>query len=321
MDRRLFLTALAVCAGATAGETYGQGRAWDQVVGLTVADRDNPHYRFSSFLVSSVDQKRRYWIQVGVPRRAPPARGYPAIYMLDGNAAMASITEADLAELDALSPPVLVAIGHDTHARNDVIARAYDYTPPVVRDGAVVDAVVRGRPGGGADIFSDLIEKTIKPRIETTAPIDHERQTLWGHSYGGLFALHILATRPGLYRNYAAGDPSIWWHDGVLSDEFDAVAPSKLRDRTVRIMAGGGRNTTRNASTPPGARPVPPPPPQPGRPKDTTRDTPPKAGVADAFVKRLRAAGVDATYEEFDGLNHGQMLPASLKPALRLAAR
>lgn len=322
MDRRFFMTAAAACAGA-AGHAAAQGRPWDQVVGPTVADRGSPHYTFTSFLLASADQKRRYWVQVGIPKRPAPAKGYPAIYMLDGNAAMAAITEADLAELDALSPPVLVAVGHDTHARNDVIARAYDYTPPVSRDGGEIAPIVRGRPGGGAEIFAELIETAIKPKVESLAPIDRERQTLWGHSYGGLFALYVLAAHPEFYRNYAAGDPSFWWHDGVLVTQLDALSPSRIRGKTIRIMSGGGR--TARTSTAATARPAPQPAPRPQpvveRPADTSLGAPPRPAVASDFAKRFSAAGVDVAYQEFDGFSHGQMLPASLGPALRLAAR
>src|SRR5690606_6559257 len=43
-------------------------------------------------------------------------------------------------------------------------------------------------------------------------PIDESRQTLYGHSYGGLFVLHALRTQPGAFQRYVAASPSLWWN-------------------------------------------------------------------------------------------------------------
>src|SRR3546814_5939847 len=43
---------------------------------------------------------------------------------------------------------------------------------------------------------------------------------LYGHSLGGLFALHMLYTRPGAFRTIIAASPSIWWdNQAILAEE------------------------------------------------------------------------------------------------------
>ncbi|MBF3166256.1 ferric enterobactin esterase PfeE, partial [Pseudomonas aeruginosa] len=72
---------------------------------------------------------------------------------------------------------------------------------------------------GGADAFLDLLRDGMRPAVAAQAPLDTARQTLWGHSYGGLLVLHALFTRPGEFARYAAASPSLWWRDGAILGE------------------------------------------------------------------------------------------------------
>lgn len=331
---RFIASAAALCLACVLPANAQQAqavRAWDRPVGPTIADQQGTPYRFETVKMSSEDGKRHYKIQIGIPARSAPASGYPVIYMVDGNAAVASIDMADLQAIDALSPPVLVAIGYDIDTRHDVIARAFDYTPPVIQDGVALEHVEeRGRRGGGADIFLDYIETRIKPEVESLARIDRSRQTLWGHSYGGLFTLHAFFTHTDRYQRYVAGDPSLWWHDGVLVRTAQAFDPARGKGRKVAIMAGGGRPRTvapagataavgASAATPSAATPAERAAPTPPA---VARDEDPRAkwSVQD-LAKSLQDAGLDVTFERFADMSHGQMLAVSLKPALRIAAQ
>ncbi|HYG68165.1 MAG TPA: alpha/beta hydrolase-fold protein, partial [Anaeromyxobacteraceae bacterium] len=67
---------------------------------------------------------------------------------------------------------------------------------------------------GGADAFLGFLEQEVVPFVEQryrTAPL----RILGGHSFGGLFALHALTERPGLFRAYVAASPTLTW-DGEL---------------------------------------------------------------------------------------------------------
>lgn len=271
-------------------------RNWDKPVGPTIADVQSSIYRFEQIMMNSVDGKRHYRVQIGIPKSAPPATGYPVIYMLDGNAALATLTAADLQRLSTRSAPVIVALGYDTQARHDTMARAYDYTPPVSpASKSAEDVMVRGRPGGGADIFLDLIVSQIKPAVQALAPIDRSRQTLWGHSYGGLFTLHTLLTRPELFTRYVAGDPSIWWGNGAVLQSAHTLNPKIDASKTIVMMVGGQRRSGGQV---------------PGEAFES----------AQSLSKRLAATGAITRYESFPDFSHGQMLEASLRPALDVAS-
>lgn len=319
MKHRLLMAAGLGLVLSLTGQMTAHGQArWEQPVGATIADRSSPEYTFTSFKLASADAERTYWVQVAIPARPAPEDGYPAIYMVDGNAAMATLTEDVLKALDVMSPPVIVAVGYDTGHRFDVLARAYDYTPPVTRDGKKIDPIVRGRPGGGAEDFTNLIHNQVKAEVRKLAPIDTSRQTLWGHSYGGIFTLYTLSAHPDYYQNYVAGDPSMWWHDGALVPALMGIPEGSLEGKKVRILVGGGRRARAAATTP--TTSSTPPAPQPDRLPDTTVGTASPPDVSRNVAIHLGDAGADIIYSEFPRLHHGEMLKASLIPALKLAA-
>ena len=229
----------------------------------------------------------RYRIQVAA-LGTPPAAGYPVLYLLDGNAAMAALTAAHAA------PPLragvlLVAVGYDTDAYFDTDARSLDYTPPLPDGRPAFDPRVPGRRGGGAEAFLDFLQQRLQPRIARAWPVDAHRQGIWGHSYGALLALHALYTRPGLFRFYAAASPALWWHAPLMADEASRfVANHRAIDACVLLMAGSGERG------PKAAEPAP------------------------ALARQLRAVpGLQVTWRSFPGLRHGQVFSASLGPAIR----
>ena len=74
--------------------------------------------------------------------------------------------------------------------------RCYDFTPSVISKDAALKPDGKPWPKtGGAHHFFTFIEEELKPQIEKNFEIDKGKQTLFGHSLGGLFALHILFTK------------------------------------------------------------------------------------------------------------------------------
>jgi predicted alpha/beta superfamily hydrolase len=71
------------------------------------------------------------------------------------------------------------------------------------------------RTSGGGDKFLEFIEKELIPHVENKYPVSSYR-TFVGHSFGGLAAVYALYSRPELFRNYVAIDPSMWWDDWTL---------------------------------------------------------------------------------------------------------
>ncbi|NYT77375.1 alpha/beta hydrolase [Alcaligenaceae bacterium] len=281
----------------------------DRVVGETIANRPSTLYRFERHSLGSADGKRHYRIEISIPRAAAPDAGYPVLYMLDGNAAMDTLTGNDLAAVSASNPPVLVAIGYDTDFRNDVVARSYDYTPPVYDDNGTLIAqpIVRGRLGGGADIFLQFIISQIKPLVRERAAINPNREYLWGHSYGGLFTLYTLFMQPDAFSRYIAGDPSAWWHDGALMHGWHAFNKRRAAGKRVAILVSG-RSRAATRALPSDPAPVP----------ANSAGIDSRAAVKE-IAKGLRQGGALVTYEAFPQYGHGDMIRVSLERALQIA--
>lgn len=295
---------LAVCTAVMAKPDLSRP------LGPTLADRGSAHYRFDQHEVASVDGQRHYRITLAIPEQAAPRAGYPVLYLLDGNAALGALQDAQLADLAELGPPVLVFIGYATDLRFDTTARAYDYTPPLPGGEPVIDDIARGRRGGGADVFLDLLEQRIKPLVQAQAPIDVRRQSLWGHSYGGLLTLHALFTRPASFQRYIAADPSLWWQGGFILKEAQAfMANPQTFDLT--LLTGGALR-----KPPPAGRDEDP---QVRARRAAIAALP--ANAAEQLAGQLAAtAHGEVRYRRYPELSHGPMLPASLDPALRLSA-
>src|SRR5690606_7923705 len=237
---KVFLFCLCGLVGAAQAQDASPApSSRNQTVKETVADYPSTLYRFEQHRIDSVDGKRHYRIDISIPRTPAPKAGYAVLYMLDGNAAMGTLGSDDLAALSKTHPPVLVAIGYDVPTRHDTVSRAYDYTPPVYKDGKrVAEPVVRGRVGGGADVFLQFITSQIKPLVRTRASIDPEREYLWGHSYGGLFTLYTLFTQPDAFARYITGDPSAWWHDRALMQTWHAFQNNRATGKRIAMPIG-----------------------------------------------------------------------------------
>lgn len=175
------------------------------------------------FDIDSHHTGRRYRIFVSEPQQRVES-GHPVVYLLDGNAqfptahtlARSAARVAQRREPGAAAP-IVVAIGYPLDGLFDDQARAEDYTPPLpIKDPAKDGKVVKQ---GGADRFLAFMQQELKPLIESRYPIDAGNQTLAGHSYGGLFALHVLFTHGEAFQRYVASSPSIWWNQRAVLSE------------------------------------------------------------------------------------------------------
>lgn len=289
-----------------------QPRDLQATIGATVASRGSSHYRFEQFVVASADQHRRWRVTVGVPRGTQPAEGWPAFYMLDGNAALSEFDDSLLAALAvAPAPQVLVFIGYDNALRIDLPARTRDYTP-LADNGDGADGSARA--GGGADAFLEIIERRIRPQLARRVSVDLQRQTLWGHSFGGLFTLYALYSRSGAFQTYAAASPSLWWQRGVLLGEPERRFIEHNAGHPARILLLQGSAEGLNDR---GDRDRHDPRVQ----AKLQRLSGAPADAAKQLSLRLRQQpGLTVEYREFTGLGHGPMLRASLLYSLHAVA-
>ncbi|CAI1786979.1 alpha/beta hydrolase [Serratia quinivorans] len=281
---RRFLTLVIMLVIGVGSPMLAQARPdLERKIGVTVADTSSPDYQFSDLPITSADGQRRYRIRIAQPRIAPPTAGYPVVYLLDGNAVLMELNASLLARLAAQKqPPVLVLLSYDNDLRIDAKSRSQDYTPA----------------NGGADAFLKLIESQIKPAVAAKVAINSQRQTLWGHSYGGLFVLHTLLTQPTAFQNYVAVEPSLWWGKGFILQEAQRVIERHPAiSAHLWLWTGGGEKMR---SAPPNIKQQPLP-----------------ADAAQRLAERLATLnGLKVDFREWPGLDHGAMFNAAIVPAL-----
>ena len=89
-----------------------------------------------------------YRVSVWVPPGAPPAGGFPAIYVLDANALFATFVElvrrsSRRPDATGIVPMAVVGIAHDTDALYDEALRRRDFTagPPAGEAATPADSV------------------------------------------------------------------------------------------------------------------------------------------------------------------------------------
>lgn len=246
-------------------------------------------------------------VMVALPAGPPPAAGFPVLYHLDGNAVFASMVEAMRIQgargiATGVAPGIVVGIGYAVDGPFDKLRRTLDYTPPA-------DPTTLGeRPDGGewsatggAGAFLDFIETRVKPAVAAMAPVDPARLALFGHSLGGLCALHALLERPRAFARIVAVSPSLWWNGGALLRDLDARRASLPSDRARVMIAVGGEE----------------------EPRATAGEDPHAARRrAHGLITNARAFAAALPADAFHilpGENHGSAVHAALGHALRFA--
>lgn len=229
-----------------------------------------------------------YRMMVAWPQGEPPAQGWPVLWLLDGedNFAIAATTARRLERAGARSgiePGVIVAIESGGLPR-----RVLDYTPPAPGYTIPQGMPAHGLAVGGGSAFLDFIDRRLRPHIAARFRLDPRRQTLMGHSFGGLLALEAMYEgRP--YSGIVAVSPSLWYGDGVLA-RAEAKAARDAR-ASLLLAAAPGERTVAGLS----------------------------GSDGEALVGRWRAQGHAARYLPLPGQNHGSTMMAAMTAGIAAA--
>jgi predicted alpha/beta superfamily hydrolase len=173
-----------------------------------------------------LDETRNIWVHV--PDEAAGAifgqTSYPVLYLLDGPDHFHAVTGMlkNLGDNGIVPRMVVVGIPNTDRTR--------DLTPTHV-DAMFGDSVFARTSGGGSN-FMDFVEKELIPYVESKYPVTGYR-TFVGHSFGGLSAVFSLLSRPYLFSNYVAIDPSLWWDDWSMVHWADSI----FKDESMRGKA------------------------------------------------------------------------------------
>jgi len=130
---------------------------------------------------------------------------YPVLYMTDGDAHMGHTASSIefLVQNGRIPDLIVVGVTNTDRTRDLTPAKSADKNPA---------GELRWPTSGGADNFLKFFETELIPEIEKTYRVQPYR-IFTGHSLGGLFAIHAMISKPGLFNSYIAVSPSLQWAD------------------------------------------------------------------------------------------------------------
>ena len=130
---------------------------------------------------------------------------YPVLYMTDGDGHMGhTASTIDFLTNNGRIPDLIVVGVTNTDRTRDL--------SPVKSTAKNAAGELQAPTSGGADNFLKFFETELIPQIEKDYRVQPYR-ILAGHSLGGLFAVHAMITRPGLFNSYIAVSPSLQWEN------------------------------------------------------------------------------------------------------------
>lgn len=143
--------------------------------------------------------------------RTPPGYetnsvSYPVLYMTDGDAHMGhtASTIEFLNRNGRISDLIVVGVTNTDRTRDLTPVKSTQKNPA---------GELQFPTSGGADNFLKFFETELIPAIEKQYRTQPYR-ILAGHSLGGLFAIHAMITKSGLFNSYIAVSPSLQWENG-----------------------------------------------------------------------------------------------------------
>ncbi len=146
-------------------------------------------------------------LQVHLPASYASAveQRYPLLVLLDGESQFQhTVATADFLAAQGEIPEMII-VGVTSTVR--------------VRDFTQTDWPEAWIGGGGADTFKRFLATELIPHLDQAYRTDGFR-VLVGHSAGGQFALHALATDPTLFKAYFVFSPSLDWDDRLPNREL-----------------------------------------------------------------------------------------------------
>lgn len=243
---------------------------------------------------------KTYRIFVSRPTGPAPEDGYPILYVLDGNAMFAGFADARRIQAfggTGLDKMIIVGVGHPGDEIYDP-GRMRDFTAPIQTP--ALKQLYAKYPSGGRDQFRAFLLDELRPAVAKRYAINPQRQALYGHSLGGLFALHLFYSRPGAFGTVIAASPSIWWDNQAILAEEAAYRARVEKDgrsaRATRLLLIAGELESEGSIA-----------------QDTA-----------ALARRLAAlsgAGLRSEMLLLDGENHVSVPHRSITATLRAAAR
>lgn len=178
-----------------------------------------------------------YQLLVHFPDNYNASQAYDVLFVLDGLSAFPVAIDC-LGILhgecgDKFSEPILVGISDGAMIGKAGNKRDRDFAPTVFKTSWGASG------GGGAGKFLTFVEQEVVPLVENRYKTTQNR-SLYGYSYGGLFASYALLTKPGLFKNILIGSPSLFADENVIQKKIEPAFAKSHKDLPLRVWLSVG---------------------------------------------------------------------------------
>lgn len=195
-----------------------------------------------SLYSTALQENRNYWIHLPESYGQDTTQSYPVIYLLDGDSFFHSLVgiSKTFSTVRGKFLPQSIIIG----VLN--VDRTRDLTPTASaagRDGKIAPGAIP--QGGGSETFSRFLTRELRAVIDSTYRTNGKNMLI-GHSYAGLFTLNTFLRHTERFDTYLAVDPSLWWDQGKLAEEADALIEGKdFTGKSLYIGVASKKRTDR----------------------------------------------------------------------------
>jgi predicted alpha/beta superfamily hydrolase len=179
-------------------------------------------------------QGRAYQLHIALPTSyaKEPNKRYPVFFVTDGYWDFATIQSSYGGLVyDRVVPEfIIVGLGYaGTNLDYDTLRR-WELSPFPFGDA--------GEASGHAGDFLQTLEQVIIPFVDREYRTDLSYRVLAGSSFGGLFTLYAMYTKPGLFQAYVAASPAVALQNDWLFGYEEAFAKSGKPLRARLYMTG-----------------------------------------------------------------------------------
>ena len=170
--------------------------------------------------IYSNELKEMRQIKIRLPENYKPgsAEKFEVAYLTDGEWNMDNFNNIYKFTNGEKFIPDLILVAVPNTYIDGVNMRDRDFLPHQVKD---------NNRAGGADKFISFLKNELIPYIDKKYP-NNGTNSLYGHSYGGLFSMYVLLTHPEAFSTYYCMDPSFWWDNDYLiklaSEKFEKTS-------------------------------------------------------------------------------------------------
>lgn len=191
--------------------------------------------KLDSIKSTILNQQRLFRVVLPEGYDANQSTKYDVLYVTDGewNIEVTSQIQTFLVQMGFMPQNIIVSVHHSN--------RDNDLTPTGGENPKVF---------GGADKFLSFLEKELLPYIDKKYSTTGSN-TLFGHSFGGLFAMYALLTNPTPFDTYIAADPSFWWDNRYIPKLATEKLEASIHNNKMLFITGRGGSESQGMGIPP----------------------------------------------------------------------